>query len=390
VSLSLLVALLLISAPPPRDLSLHIVVLGTLLLLSFRFNVALAALVALFVAGIDLRLAYIGVGWTDVADVTRAAIAQVLTGGNPYGVGYAISDPPGAPFAYGPLVLLWYLPFPDPARLDLLISCAIVGLLALRGRPLGLAIYATTPILLLLASDGSNDTSAGLLLLIGLVALERFPRAGAFVLGLAVAFKPYALAWLPPLLAWGGLAASLPLIAGAGLFWLPAILAWGAGSILTSFRMTDAAHDLAYYSLGQALIRWDIRPPAEMLNTLRFVIGGATALVVMVIVRSHRGVVLGGAAIMLATLYTGFWSTYAYLAALAPVACWYLDDWLGLARRIRWPFDPWGTFTAELDHRWPPREPRQRAADAGVESAQSSTGRGRRIRRIMAFPRRNR
>jgi hypothetical protein len=121
-------------APPPRDLSLHIIVLGALLLLSLRFNVGLAALIALFVAGIDLRLAYIGVGWTDVAEVTRAAIAHALAGGNPYGIGYAVSDPPGAPFAYGPLVLLWYLPFDDPARLDLLISCAILGVLALRGR----------------------------------------------------------------------------------------------------------------------------------------------------------------------------------------------------------------------------------------------------------------
>ncbi len=357
--------------------------LGTLLVLSLRFNVGWLALAALFVAGIDLRVAYQGVGWTDVADVTRAAIAQALTGGNPYGVGYAVSDPPGAPFAYGPLLLLWYLPFPDPARLDLLISFVIVGLLALRGRILGLAVYATTPILLLLASDGSNDTSAGLLLLAGLVTLERFPRAGAFVLGVAAAFKPYALAWLPPLVAWAGLASAVPLVVGAGLFWLPALVMWGVGPILASFRTADQVHELAYYSLGQLLGRYDLAPPEAVLNIFRYVVGGVTALLALVVVRSHRGVVLGGAVIMLATLYTGFWSTYAYLGALAPVICWYLDDWLGFGQRVRWPLDPWGTLAAELDQRWPPLE-------AGVESTDEPSGPRRQVRRMMALPRRNR
>lgn len=366
VSLSLLIALLLISAPPPRDLSLWIIVIGALLISSLRFNVSVAALIALFVAGVDLRNAYIGVGWTDVAEVTRAAIAQVLTGGTPYGVGYAISDPPGAPFAYGPLTLLWYLPFPDPAQLELAISVLILGLLALRGRPLGLAVYATLPILLLLASDGSNDHSAGLLILAGLVLLERLPRAGAFVLGLAVAFKPYALAWLPGLFAWGGLAAALPMLAGAGLFWLPAILLWGAGPILASYRLADQTHDLAYYSLGQVLNRYDIRLPAEAVNLLRIIFGGLAALVMLRTVRTQRAVVLGGAIVFVATLFTGFWSTYAYLAALAPVICWYLDDWLGFTRRIRWPGDPYGTIVAELDRRWPPIEPR---GSRRVESA---------------------
>ncbi|CAN5813195.1 hypothetical protein BH24CHL6_BH24CHL6_03000 [soil metagenome] len=346
--------------------------LGGLLILSLRFNLGWLALLALFVAGVDLRLQYIGVGWTDVADVTRSAIHHVLTGGNAYGVGYAVSDPPGAPFSYGPLALLWYLPFRDPARLELFISVVVLGLLALRGRPLGLALYATTPILLLLASDGSNDHSAGLLLLIALVSLERMPRLGALVLGLAIAFKPYALAWAPPLLMWGGAATALPLLVGSGLFWLPAIVAWGIGPIIRSFQMTEVTHPLAYYSLGQALGRYGIEPPLEVLNLIRLLGGAVATLAVVLLVRTHRGVVLGGAAIFLATLYTGFWSTFAYLAALAPVVCWYLDDWLGFGRRIVWPLDPWGSLSEEVDRRWPIR-PHGRhlgpSAEAGVESA---------------------
>lgn len=335
-------------------------------MLSLRFSVGLAALVALVVAGIDLRFAYIGVGSTDVAEVTRAAIGQMLGGVNPYGVGYAVSFPPGAPFAYGPLALLWYLPFPDPARLELAVSLVILILLGLRGRVLGLAIYATTPILLLLASDGSNDHSAGLLLLIGLVTAERLPRVGAFVIGLAIAFKPYALAWLPPLLLWGGTATALTALVGAGLFWLPALLVWGIGPILTSFQMADRVHAVPYYSLADALARFGLAPREEAVNLLRFAFGGLATLAVLLTVRSHRGVVLGGAAIFLATLFTGFWATFAYLAALAPVICWYIDDWVGLGERVRWPLDPWGRLAADFDRRWP--------REAAVGRAESAAG----------------
>ena len=60
-------------------------------------------------------------GFSDVLTVTEAAVREVLAGGNPYGHGFEESFPPGAPFAYGPLPLLWYLPaLDDPARLELL------------------------------------------------------------------------------------------------------------------------------------------------------------------------------------------------------------------------------------------------------------------------------
>ena len=31
---------------------------------------------------------------------------------------------------------------------------------------------------------------------------------------------------------------------------------------------------------------------------------------------------------------------FAYLAAVAPILCWHLDDWLGLGGRVIWPGDP--------------------------------------------------
>jgi len=341
--------------------------------LSLRFNLGFLAPLALLLVGIDMRLLYVGVGWSDVAEVTRAAIDVALAGGNPYGIGYGVSFPPGAPFAYGPLALLWYLPFDNPANVDLAISIGILAVLALRGRILGLAVYATVPIFLQLASDGSNDTSVGLLLLIGLVLLERLPRAGGFVLGLAVAFKPYAVAWAPPLLIWAGLGPLMAMVIGAAVLWLPAIVLWGLGPILTSLRMATQIQELPYYSLGDALDRLRIRLTHDQLDVIRILAAGLATLGVVFNVRSHRSVVLGGAVIFVATMYTGFWSTFAYLGALAPVICWYLDGWVGNHARIRWPLDPWGSLATEADLRWPkvhdsPRLPvrwRTRPPDAG-------------------------
>lgn len=360
VTFSLLVAIILLSSPSPRQgsVALYLIVLGVLLGLSLRWRVGLLALGALLVAGIDLRVQYFGTGFSDVLVVTRAAIEHVLAGGNPYGVGYEASVPPGAPFPYGPLALLWYLPAEEPRILEMAASFLILGLLALRGRPLGLAIYATAPILLGLAGDGSNDTSAGLLLLGALALLPLRPAAGAFLLGLAIAFKPHALAWLPPLVAWLGLPALVPVLLGAGLFWLPALLAWGLGAVLESIRAADRVHLSPYYSLGQALQHLGLRPSPELLNLLRLVVGAATSLVVMLHVRSAQGVIVGGLLIFLATLYSGFWATFAYLAAIAPVVCWYLDEWLGMAdRRVIVPGDPLGRLAAAVDRRWPARAP---------------------------------
>jgi hypothetical protein len=65
-------------------------------------------------------------------------------------------------------------------------------------------------------------------------------------------------------------------------------------------------------------------------------------------------VVVAGIIVYAATLFTGYWATTAYLAGLAPLVCWHLDEWLGLSR-LRWPDDPWGRITRWIDSRWPPR-----------------------------------
>ena len=161
---------------------------------------------------------------------------MVQAGGNPYGVGYPESFPPGAPYAYGPIALAWYWPaVEDPKGFELLLACGMVAILGVRGRVLGLAIYAVLAPLLVTAADGSNDTSAGIVLLIALLVAQRSPIAGGFLLALAAAFKPYAAAWLPPLMAYGGVVwPLLAFVLGSLVTWGPAAMWWGPANILDS------------------------------------------------------------------------------------------------------------------------------------------------------------
>ena len=330
--------------------------LAVVLAVAARWRIGWLVIGALFVAGIAMRLDLFGVGRSDVLTVTSSAIDVVLGGGDPYGIGYPSSSPPGAPFPYGPLAIFWYLPFrDDPRALEFAVSLLILALLALRGRPVGLAIYALAAPLLLLASDGSNDTSAGLLLLIALVALPRSPLAGGVLLAVAAAFKPYAVAWLPPLLAWAPLQGALGFGLTSLVAWLPVWLVWGIPAFLDSFFGAQDVHTQPYYSLAawvQSVTRSAVS--AEAFERLRLLLGGLTAIVTWPFVRSGRGVIVAGLLIYLVTLYTGYWSTYAYLATIAPIVCWNLDDWVGMGRgRVAWPGDPIGAWTAWADGRWP-------------------------------------
>jgi hypothetical protein len=337
-----------------------LVVVAALIRAGWR-DAGIVAIVALTLAGVLLRSEAYGVGQSDVLTVTVAAIERTLSGANPYGVGYVETDPPGAPFPYGPLSLLWYLPFrDDPRRFEFVISIITLLVLAIRARPVGLAVYATLPPLLFVASDGANDTSAGLLLLGALLAMPRVGPAGGVLLALAVAFKPFALAWAPAMIAAAGLANVLGFVAVSASIWVPLIVVWGAGSIATSLALAQQVHDRPYYSLAAALEGTLRRmPTADFFDRLRLVLGGATAVLTAPFVRTHTGLVVSGMLVYCVTLYAGWWGTFAYLAAIAPVVCWYLDGWIGLDEgRVRWPGDPVGALSEAVDERWPLRRAR--------------------------------
>jgi hypothetical protein len=340
-----------------------LLLLAATLVVALRFRAGWLVIVVLLVAGCAARLDLLHAGVSDVLTVTAAADRLVLAGGNPYGIGYPGSVPPGAPFSYGPLALLWYLPFGrDPGAWETVVSLATLGLLAIRGRPLGLAVFALATPLLFLASDGSNDTSAGVFLLAALVALPRSPLAGGFVLALAAAFKPYAAAWLIPLVAWAPIPGVAGFAVGSLVGWGPAALTWGVGPIVESFRLGLAVHAVPYFSLAALAESLGLGPtsPATF-ERLRVLLTAAVLVVSVPFVRGWRAVLVAGSAVYVVFLYAGYWSTYAYLAALAPVLCWYLDGWVGLeAGRVRWPGDPVGRLSGWVDARWPWRGPGQR------------------------------
>ena len=254
----------------------------------------------------------------------RATLDGLAHGANPY-----IGAPPRAPFPYGPLALLWYGPMHDPRLQEFFVSILLLVVLAFRGHPMGLALWATTPLAVNLASDGSNDHTAALLLLVALIVLERMPRAGAAFIGIGAGFKIYALAWLPPIFIWAGAGALITGLVATAAVWLPAVLLWGPGNILGAFQSADAVHTMPYFSLGEALARAKIIFPRPTLDMFRLAAGALTAVVVSPFARSHRGVVVTGMAIYFVTLYAGYWSSPAYLIPLLLVLCWYLDVWLG-------------------------------------------------------------
>jgi hypothetical protein len=353
--LALLIALLGLLQPgiPARSAVLLAVVVVALLVVSARWRIDVLVIGVLLVAGVALRLAPSS-GYSDVLTVTEAAVRVVLDGGDPYGHGYLESQPPGAPFAYGPLALLWYLPsLGSPGTMERLAAFLVLVLLALRGRPLGLAVYAVTPVLVVAASDGSNDTSAGLLILVALLTALRWPVAGGVLLALATAFKPYALAWLPGLIGYaGGVMPLLVFLLVSAAAWLLPVVAWGMESLLWSFRRADEIHAQPYYSMAFALSGESVSRSAW--QALRVGAGAVLAIASLLWSRSAASFLVVGTLVFGATLFFGWWSTFAYLAAVAPLLCWHLDEWLGLAGdRVAWRGDPVGRASAALDLRWP-------------------------------------
>lgn len=341
--------------------TLSIVVMGVLLLTliaSFRLRVGLVAIAVIVLSGVAMRVAYFHVSQSDVLSVTRQALDVVTAGGNPYAATYTGTFT-GEPFPYGPLELLWYFPWHDPGVIEFALSIALLVMLALRGRPVGLVTYALFQQLLLTASDGSNETSAGLLLLVALVIVPRSPFWGALLLAAASAFKPYALAWLPGLIVWSPVPALIGFGIGAAVAWSPVLVLWGLPTFVATLGKAEASHygEAPFESLAQVIqvVTGRVISPA-FIDQVRFVLGAVTALALAPLASSGRRVILMGIVVYLVTLYGGYWSTFGYLAAIAPIACWNIDKWLGLeAGRIDWPGDPVGRITRAVDNRWPIR-----------------------------------
>lgn len=297
--------------------------LGFLPILSERSVARRLTIAILLLVGVWLRLQHLDEHGSDVLTVTREAIRHVATGENPYGHGYVDSIPPGAPYAYGPLALVYYALM--PGQIELYASIAVLVVLALGNRIMGLAWLAFWAPLWVLANDGSNDTSVGLLLLGALALLGRWPAGAAVALAAVVAVKPYALAFLPPLLAFGGWTLLVPFALASLAAWGPALVLWGPGSILWSLQAATNVHEEPWYSLGALLNAYPYRRP--LLAMIQLACGGTAALLSLRFARTPRAVVGWGSLIFAGTLFTGWWATVAYWAAVVPALAWHLDGW---------------------------------------------------------------
>jgi len=345
---------LILSIQPDDSTGLRLAVIAGLLggfLLARYFRLGWWGIAALFIAGILLRLNVQNHRASDVLDVTGDAVRLVFLGLNPYGHGYEISRPPGAPFPYGPLAILWYMPaVGDPRELELFIACAILALFAVRGRPIGLAVYAMAPTIILTSYDGSNDTSAGLFILAALTVAAWRPWAGAAILALAVAFKAYALAWVPALLAFGGWPALVSFVGVSVVAWAPAAMMWGLDQYLLSLKMADEAHRLAYWSVGviyeEATQQF---APHTLLDQIRLGFAAVVTLLSLVVAKSLDRVIVVGTLIYIVMMFGGFWGSYAYLGAIAPILAWRLDDWLKLPVPEHVRALPWAPKAADGD-----------------------------------------
>lgn len=252
-------------------------------------------------AAVWLRAIALGVPETcDQMAVSRAALGVISGGGNPWGFGYAESVPPGAPFPYGPLAAFTsILGVPG----EVAAMAGILLILAWSRALITLALLGAWIAWIDLGVCGINDQVPALLLLAGLLLLERRRLPGALLVALSVGIKPYAAAWIPPLMGFGGVTVSVALLAATALAWLPALW-WGPRSYLDSIELARGVHARPENTLNM---------PALRILALPVAIAG-------LFVRRWSTAVLTGALIFLIVLFLDFWASFGYwLVVLPPV-----------------------------------------------------------------------
>jgi hypothetical protein len=262
---------------------------------------------------IVLRLGFADACCTDQIAVSHAAWERVSSGmGGPYGVGYAESDPPGAPFPYGPLGLVWWLAGPV---VEFAAAVGIMAVLASQRALITLAIFAAwAPSLTMI---GINDYSPSLLILLGLMAIRSRPMLGAATLAVAAALKPYAFAWFLPAVGYAGLRGAAVMAITTAILWSPLFIWWGGiPTFLETIRLAARAHPEAN-ALNLPTVRWVAVPLAVLSLFAR---------------RWDDMVILGSAAFMV-FLFLDRWASDGYWIAVIPI--------LGLAleRRLH-PLNP--------------------------------------------------
>jgi hypothetical protein len=255
---------------------------------------------AMAIGGVWLRLLSIGpIETSDQLTVSRAALNLVLAGGNPYGHGYAESVPPGAPFPYGPLGLLTgAMGVPG----EIVASVGLMVLLARTRSLVTLAWFAAGMLSVELGLTGDNDQVPALLILAGLLALERHRITGAVLIATSAAIKPYGFAWFPAAFGYGGLATIVALIGASAVLWSP-LLVWGPGTYLTTVEMARSIHLKAENSLDMPALR----------------ILAAPLALASLLVHSWWLMVASGVVIFIVVMFLDRWASLGYWYVVLPL-----------------------------------------------------------------------
>lgn len=259
------------------------------------------ALALVFVAaGVFLRALYVDFPQgCDQLAVSRAALDVAATGGNPYGVGYAQSWPPGAPFPYGPGAMVASV---GGVPLEIAAAAGIMLILACCRSLLTLAVLAAWVPAIEFGVCGQNDQLPALLLLGGLLLIERRRLvAGGGLVALSAAIKPYTFAWFAPLIGFGGVGMATVLVAVTAVAWLPVLL-WGPASFLRSVEMARDVHPVPENTLNHPELRV-LAVPVALLSLFA---------------RSWSVAVVLGALIFLIVLFLDRWASVGYWFVVIP------------------------------------------------------------------------
>lgn len=268
-------------------------------LLLLRRPVALALVMT--AAGIYLRALYLGSPETcDQIAVSRAAFGVALTGRTPYGFGYAESWPAGSPYPYSPLAMpVSVLGVPG----EVLAVSAMMLILSFGRALLTVAVLSAWVISIEFGICGLNDQVPALLLLAGLLLVERGRMlSGGALVALSAAIKPYTLAWFPPLIGLGGASMGAILVGVSAIAWLP-VLAWGPASFLRSIELARLTHP----------------EPANTLNLPWLRVIAVPLAAASLLVRSWTVAVLMGALIFCAMMFLDYWASIGYWFVVGPL-----------------------------------------------------------------------
>jgi hypothetical protein len=267
---------------------------------------------AMLLGGVAHRVALFGHGMGDQIIVSQAAGARALAGLNPWGFGYLESVPPGAPYPYGPLGLLWWS---SGAVMEFAAVVILMGILWWHRYWLALAVVAVWHPLTSVTTSGVNDYSPALFVAVAMLLYrERRMVTGSLVLAAAAALKPYAFAWFLPAIGYAGVPAFLALAGSSLVLWSPLLL-WGPWSFYESVRLAEALghHQEGTNTLNLVGLRW-LAAPVAVLGLLA---------------RRWEVMMLTGSATFLIVLWIGAkWASWTYWVVVVPPVGMAIESWL--------------------------------------------------------------